>query len=85
MGENELKIEKNCIFRIYSAILKEEIVFVTEKEFLEKAAEIANKLNLILYTPGEIRAMEGIEAADLPALHLAKKKLNAKILANFKE
>jgi len=85
MAENELKIEKNSIFRIFSAILNEEIILVTDRNSLEKAINLAKELNLILYTPGEIAAMEGIEATDLPALHLAKKKLNAKIIANFKE
>ncbi|MBU1128992.1 MAG: hypothetical protein KKE01_07960 [Candidatus Omnitrophica bacterium] len=85
MAGNELKMGENTIFRIYSAILKEEIVLVTDRNSLEKAIKIAQELKLTLYTPGEIAAMEGIEAADLPALHMAKKKLDAKIIANFKD
>jgi flagellar biosynthesis GTPase FlhF len=85
MLENELKIGGNTIFRIYSAILKEEIILCTERNSLEKAIKLAEELKLILYTPSEINAMDGISPEDLPALHMAKKKLNAKIVASFKE
>ena len=85
MAENELKIDNPTIFRIFSAILNEEIIFVTDKNSLEKAIKLAKELNLIIYTPGEIKAMEGIDPGDLPALHMAKRKLNAKIVESFKE
>ncbi len=77
---------KPAFFLIKSAILNDEdIILVIEKESLNQAIKFAHEKNLILYTPSEIKAMENIDPEGLRALHLAKRKLGAKIIMSFQE